>query len=59
MVDKFLIHRKNPEQQTEKEREEDHERNHRPDGDVVDTLKNVFIHSSKVIQVVVRQVFQL
>ena len=49
---KFLIRAENPPQQTNKKKEEDNERNHWPDGDVVDTLKDVFIHIVTVIQLV-------
>ena len=59
MVDKSFIDREHPQQEADKERKEYYKRDHRPDGDVVDALKNVFIHSGKIIQVFVRLFYQL
>ena len=44
MFYKFFVGCKNPQQKAKKEQEEDHKRNQRPDGDVVNVLKYVVIH---------------
>ena len=44
LVDKIHVCCKHPPQQADEEQEEDHKGYHRPDGDVVDVLKHIFIH---------------
>ena len=46
----FFIRREYPPQETQKEEEKDEERDHWPDGDVVDILKNVFVHDRKCMR---------
>jgi hypothetical protein len=42
--DKILVDRKGPPNQANEKREEDDERDDRPDGYIIDALKDVLIH---------------
>jgi hypothetical protein len=44
LLNEFSIDRENPPQQDDEKQKENHKRNHWPDGNVVDTLKNVLVH---------------
>ena len=44
LVDFLLISSKYPPEETQEKEEKDDKRDHRPDGDVVNILKNVLVH---------------
>jgi hypothetical protein len=44
-IDERLVYRKDPPDQAKEKQEEDDKGYNRPDGNVIDTLKNVLIHS--------------
>jgi len=44
LVDKIFISRENPPQKHQKKSKENDERYDRPDGDVINALKNILVH---------------
>jgi hypothetical protein len=48
-MDLFLVGGKHPPEKTEKEEKEYQERNDWPDGYIVDTLKNVLVHTVRCL----------